>query len=96
MASGPSDNEQDRTKAGGGERTTGAGGICVIVKSYGDSNGSLGDGLRQHEGNVYLPRLDVSATSTNNNPWCAIGPDSAEPLEEARTGAGPPFLDANL
>ena len=44
--SGPSDGEQDRIKAGGGERTTGGGGVRVIVERDGESNGSLGDGLR--------------------------------------------------
>ena len=46
MVSEPSDGEQDRTEAGGHERTTSAGGICVIIEGNGESNGSLGDGLR--------------------------------------------------
>ena len=41
----PSDGERDRTKVGGGKRTTGAGGVSVIVEGDGESNGSLGDGL---------------------------------------------------
>ena len=45
VASGPIDGEQDRTEAGGGERTTSAGGISVIIEGDEESNGSLGDGL---------------------------------------------------
>ena len=44
--SGPSDSEWDRTEAGGGERTTGVGGVYVVVEGNGESNGILGDGLR--------------------------------------------------
>ena len=39
--------------------------------------------------NADLQGLDVTATSTDTNPGCAIGPASAEPLEEAGTSAGP-------
>ena len=45
VASGPSDGERDCTEASGGERTTGACGVSVIVEGDGESNGSLGDGL---------------------------------------------------
>ena len=45
---------------------------------------SLGDG------NTNLRGLDVTTASADTNPGCAIGPTSAEPLEEARTIAGPP------
>ena len=41
-------------------------------------------------GNAYLWGLDVVTASTNTNPGCAIGPASAEPLEEAGTVARPP------
>ena len=44
-ASGLSDGERDRTEASGGKRTTGAGGVSVIVKGDGDNTDSLGDDL---------------------------------------------------
>ena len=44
--SGPSDGQWDHTEAGGGEPTTGAGGDNIVVEGDGESNGSLGDGLR--------------------------------------------------
>jgi len=37
--------EVDRTGSGGGERTTGAGGINVIVVGDGETNASLGDSV---------------------------------------------------
>ena len=40
------DGEGDRNEAGGGERTTGVGGINVIIEGDRESNGNLGDGLR--------------------------------------------------
>ena len=45
VVSGPSDGERDRTMAGGGERTTGVGGVSVVVDGDGESNDSLGDRL---------------------------------------------------
>ena len=44
-----------RTEAGGGERTTGANGVSVVVESDEESNGSLGDTMREHDGNADLP-----------------------------------------
>ena len=34
-ASGPNDDERDHTGAGGGERTTGAGGVNIITEAMG-------------------------------------------------------------
>ena len=45
VASGPSDGKQDPTEASSGERTTGAGGVSVVVDGDGESNDSLGDRL---------------------------------------------------
>ena len=39
--------------------------------------------------NTDLRGLDVTTTSADTNPRCAIGPASAEPLEEAGTAVGP-------
>ena len=39
------DGEVNRIGSSGGKRTTGAGGVSVIVEGDGESNGSLGDGL---------------------------------------------------
>ena len=45
-ASGLGDGELDRTRAGGGERTTSADGINVIIEGDRESNGSLVEGLQ--------------------------------------------------
>ena len=50
MVSGLSDGEQDHTKASGGKRTTGACGVNIIVVGDGETNASLGDGVRDHDG----------------------------------------------
>ena len=89
MASGPSDGEQDRTRASGGERTTGAGGVSVVAVGDGESS-SLGDDMSLDDGNTDLRGLDVVVAFANTNSGCAIGPAFAEPLEEVGTTAGPP------
>ena len=48
---GATDNgEVDRTRSGGGERTTGAGGVNIVIVGDWETNGSLGDGIREHDG----------------------------------------------
>jgi hypothetical protein len=66
-----------------------------------DSNGSLGDVGWERDGNTDVSRLDVGAACAHTEPGCAIGPASAaagcaSALEEAGTGAGPPFLEEDL
>ena len=39
------DGEGDRNEAGGGERTTGVGGINVVVVGDGEINANLGDSV---------------------------------------------------
>ena len=46
------DGEVDLTGSGGSERTTGVGGANIIIKGNGESNGNLGDGLRERDGNA--------------------------------------------
>ena len=49
------DDEVEYTGSGGGEGTTGANGGSIVVEGNGESNGSLGDGGREHERNTSLP-----------------------------------------
>ena len=44
------DDEVDRTESGGGELTTGAGGINVVVVGDGETNANLGDDMRDRDG----------------------------------------------
>ena len=90
MVSGLSDGEQDHTKASGGKRTTGAGGVSIVAEGDGESS-NLGDGVSLGDGNADLRGLDVAAASADTNPGCAIRPISAKPLEEEGTTAGPPM-----
>jgi hypothetical protein len=46
------DGEVECTGSGGGEGTTGAAGAPVIIEGDGESNGSLGDGGRECDGNT--------------------------------------------
>jgi hypothetical protein len=39
----------NRIESGGGERTTGAGGVNIIIVGDGETNASLGDGVRDHD-----------------------------------------------
>ena len=87
----------ERTRSGGGERTTSAIGASIVVEGDGESNGSLGDGGQEHDGNTGLPRLDVDAASTNTKPGRTIGLSSskvgrASTLEEVGTEGGQPFI----
>jgi len=45
----------ERTRSGGGEGTTGTTGACVIVEGDGESNGNLGAGGRERDGDSNLP-----------------------------------------
>jgi hypothetical protein len=89
MASGPGDDEQDRTGADGGERTTGAGGVSVVTEDDGEDS-SLGDGMSLDDGNADLWGLDVVAAFADTNPEYAISPASTKPLEEVGTTTKPP------
>ena len=40
----------DRTRSGGGERTTGAGGVNVIIVGDKETNANLGDNMWDHDG----------------------------------------------
>jgi hypothetical protein len=87
-----------RTGSGGGEGTTSAAGASVVIEGDGESNGSLGDGGREHDRNTGLPWLDVDAASADTKAGRTIGRTSSEAgrastVEEAGTGAGRPFLE---
>ena len=96
MTSRPNNDERDRTGAGGGERTTDASCISVVVEGNEESS-KLGDGVSLGNGNTDLRGLDIAAASANTIPGYAIGPASTEPLEEVGTVAGPPtaFIATN-
>ena len=47
---GTDDSEVDHTRRGGGKRTTGAGGISVIIVGDEETNANLGDGVRDCDG----------------------------------------------
>ena len=66
-ASRPGDGVRDHTEAGGAERTTGAGGVSVVIEGDGESS-SLGDGVSLSGGNADLHGLDVAAGSADTNP----------------------------
>ena len=73
-------------------RDTDAAGASVIIEGNGESNGSLGDGRWEHDGNIGLPRLDIDAASADTEAGRTIGPASSEAgrastLEEAGTRA---------
>ena len=91
-------DEMECTGSGSGEGSTSASGASVIVEGDGESNGSLGDGGREHDGNTGLPRLDVDAASADTEVGRTIGPASSEAgrdstLEEVGTRARRPFLE---
>ena len=91
------DGKVECTRHGGSEGSTGVTGANVIVEGDGKSNGSLGDGGREHDGNTSLPRLDVDAAFADTEAVHTIGPASSEAerastLKEAGTEAGRPFL----
>jgi len=44
------DGEVDRIGSGGGERTTGAGGVNIIAVVDEETNANLGDGMWDHDG----------------------------------------------
>ena len=83
MVSGPGDGQQDRTRAGGRERTIGVGGVSVIAEGDRESI-SLGDGVSLGDGNADLWGLDIATASV-------------KPLEEAGTIVRPPtaFMATN-
>ena len=70
--------EVERKGSGGGEGTTSATGASVVVEGDGDSNGSLGDGGWECDGNTSLPRLDIDAASADIEAGHTIGPASSE------------------
>ena len=86
------DDEVERTGSGGGEGTIGVAGASIIIEGDGESNGSLGDGRREHNGNTGFPRLDVDTASTDTEAGHTISPTSSKAmrtntLEEGGTGA---------
>ena len=91
------DDEVEHTGCGGGEGTTGAAGASIVIEGDKESNGSLGDGGWEHDGNTGLPQLDVNAASTYTKTGRTIGPSSfeagrASTLEDAGAEAKQPFL----
>ena len=48
------DGEVERIGSGDGEGTTGAAGASIIIEGNEESNGSLGDGRQEHDGNTGL------------------------------------------
>ena len=48
--SAPDDSEVDRTGSGGGEQTTSANGINIVIVGNRENNANLGDGVRDHDG----------------------------------------------
>ena len=83
------DGEVECTGSGGGEGTTGAIGASVVVEGHGESNGILGDGRRERDGNIGVSRLDINAAFADTKAGRTIGPTSVEvgtasTFEEAR------------
>jgi hypothetical protein len=66
VASRLGDGERDHAGAGGGERTTDAGGVSVVAEGDGESS-SLGYGMSLDDGNADLRGLDVVAASADTN-----------------------------
>ena len=92
------DGEVEHNGSGGGEGTTGAGDASIVDKGDRESNGSQGEGGREHDGNTSLPRLEVDAASADTEAGRTIDPTSskagrASTLEKAGTGTGQPFLE---
>jgi hypothetical protein len=67
------DYEVECTRSGGGKGATSASGARVVIEGDEGSNGSLGDGWREHDENTGLPRLDVNAASTDTKAGHTIG-----------------------
>jgi hypothetical protein len=81
------------TGSGSGEGTTGAASASIVVEGDRESNGSLGDGGWERDGNIGLPRLDVDTTSVDTEAGRTIVLASSEArrantLEEVGIGAG--------
>ena len=72
------DDEVEHTGCGGGEGTTGAAGASIVIEGDKESNGSLGDGGWERNGNTGLPRLGVDAATANTEAGCTISPASAK------------------
>ena len=49
-------SEVDHTRSGGGQRTTGATGINIVVVDDRETNASLQDGVRDHNGPAMMAR----------------------------------------
>ena len=49
------DGEVERTGSGSGEGTTDAAGASIIIEGDRESNGSLRDNGREHDGNIGFP-----------------------------------------
>ena len=57
------DGEVDRIGSGGGERTTSAGGINVVVVGDGGTNANLGDGMQDHDGAYDDGKVDYTRSN---------------------------------
>ena len=57
------DGEVDRTESSGGERTTSADGINVIIVGNRETNANLGDGVRDHYGACDDGEVDHTGSS---------------------------------
>jgi len=79
------DDEVDCSGSGGGERTTSAGGVNIVVVGDWETNGSLGDGMWERNGYQQSGRVRIG-----------IKVGCASALEEAWTGAWPRFLEEDL
>ena len=79
------DGEVDHTGSGSGEGTNSPGGINGVVVGNGETNGSLGHGVRECDGYQQSRRVRIG-----NKAECANA------LEEAWTGARPKFLKEDL
>jgi hypothetical protein len=79
------DGEVDHTRSSGGEGTNGPRGISGVVMGDGGINGSVGDGVREHDGYQQSRRVRAD-----------IEAGCASALEESWTRARPWFLEEDL
>ena len=75
----------DHTRSSGGKGTNGPGGINDVIVGDGETIGSLGDGVREHNGYQQSRRVRTG-----------IEAGCASALEEAWTRAWPRFLKEDL
>ena len=61
------DGEVDRTRSGGGERTTGAGGVNIVVVGDRETNTNLGDGVRDRDDACDNGEVDRTGSSSGES-----------------------------